>query len=427
MGKAQLIIFERTSNDLRSLPRKRVISMTAESVTLGSDPHADIQLQTFSSSFILEIKSDGDDWWLLNPLRRHNVKINDRFISLDQRLNHSDLIEIEGHRIAFENIQESRRSKFEFIQQPSSDEKLWAYLTEEDVFDEILINGPSTIYVDYRGTLHLSPWKFSGDEFLINKVTSSQGNSRGGWMSWRHERKLRFQAAIPPIVEQPHIAIRKTKKFALSFDDLKTSNFGTPEQMAYIEEAVRTHQNIVVSGGTSTGKTVFLRSLVEMIDPKERIVLLEEEAEIDWPHPHIVSVECGRGGLRQSIIESLRMRPNRLIVSEVRGVEAFEMLQAMNTGHSGCLTTIHSNSTREAISRIESLILSAGNALPLGAVRRHIAQGLHLIIQLSRTSEGVRYIESISSIKGIQNETILFADPLQTEPLGLKQRVLKSD
>lgn len=401
--------------------------MTAESVTIGSDSHADVQLKSFSSPFVLEIKSDGQNWWVLNPLRRPGSKLNGKTLSLDSQLENRDTLEVEGHLITFESIKEDRQRSFNFIRQPDSDEALWTYLTQEEEFDEILINGSDVIYVDYRGTLQLSPWKFSSDQFLIKKVAASSPQAASGWLSWRHERKLRFQAALPPIIERPHIAIRKTKKFALSFKDLESSSFGSPEQMAYIREAIRTHQNVIISGGTSTGKTVFLRSLVEMVDPQERIVVLEEEAEIDWPHPHAVSIECGRGGLRQSIIESLRMRPNRMIVSEVRGVEAFEMLQAMNTGHSGCLTTIHSNSTREAISRIESLVLSAGNSLPLGAVRRHIAQAIHVIVQLSRSSDGQRYIESISRIAGIQNETILFGDPLQTEPLGLKQKVVRKD
>lgn len=427
MPKAQLTILEKTSNEPNSLPRKRVVSMAIDSVTIGSDSHADVQLKTFSSPFLLEIKCDGSSWWVLNPMRRPGSKLNGKPLSLDSQIENQDTLEIEGHLITFEVVREDRQRSFSFIKQPESDEALWNYLTQEEEFDEILINGSDTIYVDYRGTLQRSPWKFSSDSFLNKKISTTVSQSATGWLSWRHERRLRFQAALPPLVERPHVAIRKTKKFALSFKDLEASGFGTLEQMAYIREAIRTHQNVIISGGTSTGKTVFLRSLLEMVDTQERVVILEEEAEIDWPHPHAVSIECGRGGLRQSIIESLRMRPNRLIVSEVRGVEAFEMLQAMNTGHSGCLTTIHSNSTREAISRIESLVLSAGNSLPLGAVRRHIAQAIHLIVQLARSSDGQRYIESISRIAGIQNETILFGDPLQTEPLGLKQKVIRKD
>jgi len=425
--KAQIVILEKTSNEPRALPRKRVITITAESVTIGSDSHADIQLKTFSSPFTLEIKSDGRFWWLLNPMRRSGVVINERPLSLDQRLEHLDAISIEGHRLTFELAEELLARPFKFLDQPKTDEALWDYFMTEDQFDEILINGSSTIYVDYRGTLHRTPWSFSDDDFLIKKISEKLPSARGGWASWRHDRRLRFQGALPPIVEKPHLAIRKTKKFSLGFNDLAKSGFGTPEQMTFIHEAIRTHQNIIVSGGTSTGKTSFLKSLIELMDPQERIVVLEEEAEIEWSHPHLVSIECGKGGLKQSIVESLRMRPNRLIVSEVRGVEAFEMLQAMNTGHSGCLTTIHANSTREVISRVEALVLSSGNGLPLGAVRRHIAQAIHLIIHLGRSTDGRRFIESISRISGIQNETILFGDPLQTEPLGLKQKVLRSD
>ena len=326
-----------------------------------------------------------------------------------------------GLRLLFE-YQIKKKAIFDFSHHPSSDEALWKYFLEEGEFDEILINGADVIYVDYQGQLLQTPWRFSSDEFLNDKIHRSS-KVTGGWGSWRLNRLLRFQAAVPPLVERPHISIRKAKKFALNFDELIKRKFGSFDQMEFIRHALSEKQNILISGGTSTGKTVLLRSLIEMMDPEERILLLEEEAEIDWPHPHLVSIECGRGNLSPAIIESLRMRPNRLIVSEVRGHEAFEMLQSMNTGHSGSLSTIHANSPRDAITRLETLILSNGTQLTVSAARRMIAQAINIIIHLNRNSDGERFIDGISRLSGIQNDTLLFSDPLSTEGRGLKQRI----
>lgn len=421
MAKAQLIVLEKLSDDEKEKARKRVVAVTAESVTIGTQEACDIQVRLFSHPFVIEIKSDSSGWWIVNPLRIQHLKVGATKVSLEHKLSHNDHIQIDGHTIIFESAQKIERNQPNFRFQPDSDEALWRYLIDENEFDEILINGSKNIFVDWQGILLLSPWSFSNDQFIVDKIFQST-RVEGSWASWRISRRLRFQAALPPLVERPHIAIRKQKKFSLDLEQLERNKLGTPDQIAYLRKALEERKNIVVSGGTSTGKTVLLRALVKEMDPHDRILLLEEEAEIDWPHPHIVSLECGRGNLRQAVIESLRMRPTRLIVSEVRGAEAFEMLQAMNTGHSGSMTTIHANSTREAITRLESLVLSSGIALNIAAVRRMIAQAVEVIVQLNRDSNGERHIESISKIGGIQNETILFGDPLQIEPRGLKQK-----
>lgn len=413
MPKAQLILFEKV--------RRRIINITAESVTVGSLDSADVRLENTKKSFLIEIKFSGGSWWLLNPLRNSKIFLNEKPVSLEAKLSDKDEILAEGFRLTFESSAQKKKD-FSFISQPSSDEALWKYLLEENEFDEILINGSNNIYVDYRGSLQLAPWKFSSDHFLTEKIHKS-ARAQSGWASWRLNRLLRFQAALPPLVENPHISIRKAKKFALSFEQLTENKFGSLDQMDFIKHALTEKQNILISGGTSTGKTVLLRSLVELMDPGERIVLLEEEAEIDWPHPHLVSIECGRGNLAHAIVESLRMRPNRLIVSEVRGQEAFEMLQAMNTGHSGSISTVHANSPRDAITRLETLILSTGTQTTVSAARRMIAQSINIIIQLERNSDGERFISGISRLSGIQNDTLLFADPLATEGRGLKQRI----
>ncbi len=257
----------------------------------------------------------------------------------------------------------------------------------------------------------------------LNPAFEAHTQKTSHWVSWRLDRTLRIHAALPPIVEFPHLSIRKAKQNVLSLDELEDTEFGKTVEIEFLRRALRERQNIVISGGTSTGKTVLLRSLVEKIDPSDRLLIVEEEAETDWPHPHAVAIESGRGNLRSTVIECLRMRPTRLIISEVRGPEAFEMLQAMNTGHSGSMTTLHANSAREALSRLEGLVLSSGLQLNVSAVRRMLAQTINIIVQLGRNSHGRRFIENIVRVAGIQQDTILLSDPVGLEAVGIKQKI----
>lgn len=422
----QLTIFERLNDEKPPSVRKRLITVSSDSVTLGSIDSADVQLKSFTKPIFLEIKLSDSEWWIVNPQRTAGIQINKAPLMFESRLAHKDEIQIQGHRIIFEIKESALAEAPKFIEQPNTDEELWLYLLNERDFDEVLINGSQHIYVDWRGVLCKAPWKFSGDDFLIGKI-KEHSKVQSGWASWRLNRILRIQAALPPIVEAPHIAIRKAKQNVLSLDQLESSGFGKLEEMDFLRRALKEKQNILISGGTSTGKTVLLRSLIEKVETDERLVIVEEEAEIDWPHPHAVTVEAGRGNLRQSVIESLRMRPSRLIISEVRGGEAFDMLQAMNTGHSGSMTTVHANSAREALARIENLVLMSGVPLTVSAVRRQIAQTIHIIVQLQRDSYGKRSIEQIVRVGGIQNDIILLSEPIGLEAQGIKQKISRID
>lgn len=402
-------------------PKRRSISIDAESVTIGSEPTADIEVRGHGKPFLIEVKNEGSEWWLMNPLRNPHLRVNGKRVGFEHSLKSGDEIQIDGHLIAFEAETKISEILPSFIEQPESDDALWRYFLEESEFDEIMINGAGSIFVDWRGVLIQAPWQFSSNDFLMNKVRAN-GKSEGPWASWQVHRSLRFHAVLPPLCQVPHITIRKAKKNRFNLDDLLQLSFGSPDQIGFLRGAVKARQNILISGGTSTGKTVLLRGLIQEVAPQQRIVLLEEESEIDWPHSHLISVECGRGNLRRAVVEALRMRPDRLIVSEVRGAEAFEMLQAMNTGHSGSMTTLHANSPREAITRLEGLLLGSGSSLNVAAARRMIAQAVNLVVQLDREADGHRFIQSISRISGIQGETILYSDPLQTEGRGITQK-----
>ena len=419
----KLTIFERISEKKPIKYRRREISVNADSVTIGNHSSTDVQLKSFSTSFGFEIKHSDGSWWLVNPHRSKSIKLNGKLAALENELNPDDEIVIDGHKIVFHREAKPEEISPNFETHPGSDQALWDYLISDKAeFDEVMINGADLIYVDWRGVLYKAPWTFSSNDFLI-KITKQYTKKDSGWISWRLNRILRIQAALPPQTEEPHIAIRKAKSKVLSLDQLLHTGFGSIEQISFLKDALKANQTIIISGGTSTGKTVLLRSLVEQIPQADRIVVVEEEAETDWPHPHAVAIESGRGKLREAVIECLRMRPTKLVVSEVRGSETFDMLQAMNTGHEGSMTTIHANSAREALARLESLALSAGVPLSTTAVRRNIASAVDIIVQLKRNQKGKRSIDHIVRVTGIQNDTILLSDPVGLEAQGIKQKL----
>lgn len=395
-------------------------------MTLGSLESADIQLAAFEQPFLVEIKFSGENWWAINVQRTPGILVNKTPVSFEALLNNKDEIHVQGHKIQFSLKQTALAERPDFSAQPEGDSALWNHLLFEGEFDEIMINGPAQIYVDWRGLVFRSPWSFSSDSFLAERIKESTSKT-SGWASWRLNRTLRIQAALPPVVETPHISIRKAKQKVLSLDQLLDSGFGKTVEIDFLRRALKEKQNIIISGGTSTGKTVLLRSLIEQVDPSDRLIVVEEEAETDWPHPHAVAIEAGRGNLRSTVIECLRMRPTRLIISEVRGAEAFEMLTAMNTGHAGSMTTVHSNSAREALARLEGLVLSSGVQLNVNAVRRMLAQTINIIVQLSRDEHGKRFIEHIVRVCGIQQDIILLSDPVGLEPVGIKQKLTAVD
>lgn len=403
--------------------RKRKVRITADSVTIGSLASVDIELKRITGKFLAEIKYSESQWWIVNPLKTDGIRVNGKLVSLNHALKDQDQVLLDEHQIFFELEQDERVEKkksYQFAPHPGTDKKLWDYLIEETEFDEILINGAKSVFVDLKGNLLKSPWTFSSDEFLFAQIEKHSKKSFG-WAHWRQNRNLRIHAALPPAVEVPHICIRKARQHVFSLSELEERDFGNPEQISFLAEAVKNRENILISGATSAGKTVLLRSLVEQVRHENRLVILEEESETDWPHPHAVAIEAGQGGLQQAIVESLRMRPDRLIISEIRGVEAFDFLNAINTGHAGSMTTIHANSARDALSRLENLALMTGLQTNPVHIRKQLAQSLDILVQLVRDENGHRRIETITRITGIQQDVILLSDPIGIENSGISQ------
>jgi pilus assembly protein CpaF len=233
---------------------------------------------------------------------------------------------------------------------------------------------------------------------------------------------------IPPLsIDGPHLSIRRFGHIPITEDDLLANETLTRAMLDVLKGAVAARLNIVVSGGTGAGKTTFLNVLSGYIGDKERIVTIEDSAELQLKQRHVVRLECrppnveGKGGVqqRQLVINSLRMRPNRIIVGEVRGEEALDMLQAMNTGHDGSLTTVHANSPRDAIARLETMAMMANLNLPEKAVRKQIASAVTLVLQVSRFNDGTRRLTHISEITGMEDDVVSMQDVFLFEKQGV--------
>jgi len=238
----------------------------------------------------------------------------------------------------------------------------------------------------------------------------------------------RVNAIIPPLaVDGPLLSIRRFGTDKLMPEDLVRKGALTPGMMRVLEAAVRTRLNIIVSGGTGAGKTTLLNALSAFISPRERIVTIEDAAELQLRQPHLARLETrpanleGQGAVRQRqlLINSLRMRPDRIIVGEVRGEEALDMLQAMNTGHDGSLTTVHANSPRDAISRLEVMVTLANANMHLAAIRQQVASAVHIIVQASRLSDGSRRVTNITEVTGIETDVVTLQDIFVFEKRGL--------
>jgi pilus assembly protein CpaF len=307
-------------------------------------------------------------------------------------------------------------------------------LLQDPTVSDILVNTFDTVYVERRGILEKTNVVFKDDLHLmhiIDKIVSAVGrriDESSPMVDARLKDGSRVNIIIPPLaVDGPILSIRRFGSTPLGPDDLIRKRALTPQMMETLKGAVRARMNIVVSGGTGAGKTTLLNVLSSFISEHERIVTIEDSAELQLKQDHVVRLECrppnveGKGAVRQRelVINALRMRPDRIVLGEVRGEEALDMLQAMNTGHDGSLTTIHANNPREAISRIETMAMMGSIALPEKAIRQQIAAAVHLIVQVSRMSDGTRRITHVSEITGTSGEVISMQDIFLFEKQGL--------
>jgi pilus assembly protein CpaF len=285
---------------------------------------------------------------------------------------------------------------------------------------EIMINSYQQIYVEEHGKLFLSPVTFESNEHLmqvIDRIVSSIGrrvDESSPMVDARLKDGSRVNVIIPPLaLRGPTVTIRKFAKEALQIEDLVRFNSVTDDMVNFMRACVRARMNVVVSGGTGSGKTTTLNILSSFIPPDERIVTIEDAAELQLRQDHVVTLETrpanvegrGRVAIRDLVINSLRMRPDRIVVGECRGGEALDMLQAMNTGHDGSLTTLHANNPTDAVSRLETMVLMAGAELPSRAIREQIGSAVDVIVHQSRLRDGTRKIVSITEVLGcIDNE-----------------------
>jgi pilus assembly protein CpaF len=294
-------------------------------------------------------------------------------------------------------------------------------LLKDDTVNDVLVNGPNRIYVERRGKLELTPLKFRHDAHVMHvaqRIASSIGrrvDESSPMLDARLADGSRVNIIIPPLsLKGPCISIRKFAKEMMDFNRFTTLGSVSPELGRALEIAARCRLNIIISGGTGSGKTTLLNALSRMIDPGERIVTIEDAAELQLQQPHVLPLETrpsnieGHGEIAQRdlVRNSLRMRPDRIIVGEVRGPEAFDMMQAMNTGHNGSMSTVHANSSRDALARIENMILMANTSLPSNAIRAQMASALDLIIQTERMRDGVRRVTEVYEVTGMEGDII---------------------
>ncbi len=307
-------------------------------------------------------------------------------------------------------------------------------LLDDPEISEVMVNGRDKVYIERKGVLTKTQIKFESDEqilHLIDRIILPLGRRidvDSPMVDARLPDGSRVNAAIPPVtIDGPVITIRKFLKEKLSVEQLIAVGTLTQNMTDFIKACVAARLNIIISGGTGSGKTTLLNVLSCYIPGNERIITLEDAAELKLQQEHVLRMEAkppnseGRNGvaIRDLVRNSLRMRPDRIIVGEVRGGEALDMLQAMNTGHDGSLTTLHANSPRDAISRLETLILMAGIEFPVKVIRTQIASAIDLIIQLSRMKGGERKVTSVSEISGMEGDTVVMTEIFKFEQTGV--------
>ncbi len=298
-------------------------------------------------------------------------------------------------------------------------------LLADPTINDILINGHKNVFIERYGLLERAPTRFRNEKHLlriIDKIVSRVGrrvDESNPWVDARLEDGSRVNAIIRPCaIDGPSMSIRKFSRTPLKMSRLVETDALSGQAADFLRGLVEARMNVLISGGTGSGKTTMLNAMSAGIDPKSRIVTIEDAAELQLQQEHVVRLETrppnpsGNGAVhqRELVRNALRMRPDRIIVGEVRGAEAFDMLQAMNTGHDGSMTTVHSNSARDAISRIEQMVSMMGMDMPLSAIRSQIASGLHFIVHLSRLADGRRRVVSISEIVGLEGDVIMLQD-----------------
>jgi pilus assembly protein CpaF len=298
-------------------------------------------------------------------------------------------------------------------------------LLADDSVTEIMVNGPSDVWIERRGRLYETTVRFADDAHLrriINRIVSQIGrrvDESSPMVDARLQDGSRVNAIIPPLsLSGPLLTIRKFMRDRLDLDDLVRLGTLSAEATEFLDVCLRAELNVLVSGGTGSGKTTLLNAMSTRISDDERIVTIEDAAELRLNQRHVLRLESrppniegeGQVAIRDLLRNSLRMRPDRIIVGEIRGPEALDMLQAMNTGHDGSLSTVHANTSRDALARVETMVLMSGYDLPVSAIRQQVASALDLIVHIERMPEGARKVTQITEVQRMEGDVITLQD-----------------
>lgn len=307
-------------------------------------------------------------------------------------------------------------------------------LLKDPNISDILINGPKQVYVERRGKLELTEVNFRNNAHLIHvidKIVSAVGRRCDEvcpMVDARLKDGSRVNAIIPPLaLDGASVSIRRFGADPITWDDYVNYKSCAPEMVEFFKACVEARLNILIIGGTGSGKTTLLNNMSTFIPPCDRIVTIEDAAELRLRQPHVVRLETrpaniegkGRISIRDLLVNSLRMRPDRIVVGECRGAETLDMLQAMNTGHDGSLTTLHANTTRDAVQRVETMVMMAGFELPVKAIRQQFASALQLIVQAQRLTGGPRKITSVTEVTGMEGDVVTMQDLFSFEQEGI--------
>jgi pilus assembly protein CpaF len=307
-------------------------------------------------------------------------------------------------------------------------------LLEDDAVTEVMVNGPNMVYSERKGKIELTDIRFMSDDHvlkIIDRIIRPLGrrvDRKWPMVDARLPDGSRVNAIIPPCsIDGPTITIRKFSKSKLQIADLVRFGSMTNEMAEFLKACVVSKLNIVVSGGTGSGKTTLLNVLSNFIPEEDRIVTIEDSAELKLGQDHVVRLEAkpaeldgtGRVAIRDLVINSLRMRPERIVIGECRGGETFDMLQAMNTGHDGSLTTLHANTPRDAVARMETMCMMAGMDMPVAVIREQIASAINVIVQQTRLRDGQRKVSAITEVQGMESGTVVLQDIFVLEEKGL--------
>jgi pilus assembly protein CpaF len=306
-------------------------------------------------------------------------------------------------------------------------------LLRDPSISEVMVNAAQDVYYERDGIIHAAPARFRDNLHImrvIERIIAPLGrrvDESSPYVDARLPDGSRVNVVIPPVVPNPIITIRKFRPDRYRMDDLVANGTMTQAMADFLGACVQQRLNILISGGTGTGKTTLLNAVSEFIPSRERIVTIEDPVEMKLQQRHVIPMEArppnieGKNEVTQRALvrNALRMRPDRIIIGEVRGAEAFDMLQAMNTGHEGSLTTVHANTPRDAISRIENMVLMAGFDLPVRAIREQVASALHLVVQIVRFSDGKRRLSNVSEITGLEGGTVTMQELFRFNQTGV--------